>query len=201
MKAREKRSPKTVVLRFLMALSLASTWSTVANSAEDAAVDLSNACVVCHGKPGRVPMVGVPQINGQHEEYLYLQLAAYAAGTRQNIQMQSAVRGLPDDTLRELARLFAGNANVAVADGDSGLEALGRNLSAYCIACHGGNGKPAANEWPIIAGQSAAYVTAQLRAYKSGERVNGHMQAAVARFSDDQLVALGAFYSRLAPTP
>jgi cytochrome c553 len=58
---------------------------------------------------------------------------------------------------------------------------------------------PAAREWPILSGQHAQYLQAQLRAYKGGERINSHMQAAIARFGETEFAALAAYYSQLAP--
>ena len=60
-------------------------------------------------------------------------------------------------------------------------------------------GVPAADEWPIIAGQHAQYLQQQLAAYKSGARVNPHMQAAIAHLGEEQFKALAAYYSQLSP--
>ena len=58
---------------------------------------------------------------------------------------------------------------------------------------------PAAKEWPILAGQNAPYLLKQLLAYKSGDRVNSHMAAVIARFGEPEFKALAAYYSQLAP--
>ena len=60
-------------------------------------------------------------------------------------------------------------------------------------------GAPAANEWPVVAGQQAAYLQKQLAAYKSGARVNAHMATVVKPFGDAEFKALAAYYSQLKP--
>ena len=68
-----------------------------------------------------------------------------------------------------------------------------------CAACHGPDGNSVNPEWPNLAGQHAKYVVQQLRAYKSGERNNPNMSAMVSNLSDEDMVALAAFYAALQP--
>ncbi len=68
-----------------------------------------------------------------------------------------------------------------------------------CAACHGADGNSVNPEWPNLAGQHAKYITQQLHAYKSGERVNANMSAMVTTLTDEDMVALGDYYSTLAP--
>ena len=68
-----------------------------------------------------------------------------------------------------------------------------------CAACHGPDGNSINPEWPNLAGQHAKYITQQLRAYKSGERVNPNMSAMVTTLTDDDIVAIGDYYSTMAP--
>jgi len=60
-------------------------------------------------------------------------------------------------------------------------------------------GRPVADEWPVLAGQHAAYLKTQLQAYKSGARVNPLMQAAIAQLGDAEFAALAAYYSQMSP--
>ena len=68
-----------------------------------------------------------------------------------------------------------------------------------CKACHGMAGVPVANEWPVLAGQQAAYLQKQLAAFKSGERFGSLMQMAVGQLGEAEFAALAAYYSQLAP--
>jgi cytochrome c553 len=73
------------------------------------------------------------------------------------------------------------------------------NGVAACAACHGpaGAGNPTA-KYPSIRGQHAAYVVAQLKAYRSGTRKtdqpqNQMMRNIAAKLSDVQIDALAAY--------
>ena len=68
-----------------------------------------------------------------------------------------------------------------------------------CAACHGPDGNSINPEWPNLAGQHAKYITQQLRAYKSGERVNPNMSAMVTTLTNEDIVAIGDYYSSMAP--
>ena len=75
---------------------------------------------------------------------------------------------------------------------------------ASCVQCHGINGISTTKGVPHIAGQRAAYLHLELRAYKSGERPDKAMQGAVKFLSDDALVNVAAYYASLdvpAPAP
>lgn len=81
----------------------------------------------------------------------------------------------------------------------AGDAAAGKAKSATCAGCHGVEGVSAIPANPNLAGQVPGYVADQLRAFKSGERVNGLMQGMSAPLSDQDMLDLDAFYSSLAP--
>ena len=68
-----------------------------------------------------------------------------------------------------------------------------------CVRCHGANGLSATAGIPHIAGQRAAFLHAQLKAYKQGGRPQSPMTGAVAFLSDDALVNVAAYYASLDP--
>jgi cytochrome c553 len=159
----------------------------------------AQACVACHGQNGVSGNPEWPNLAGQHEAYLAIQITSFRDGTRDNPVMAPFVADLTDADISALANYYASQPRVTAANGDPALVSSGENLSAYCKACHGMQGVPAANEWPIIAGQHAQYLQKQLAAYKSGARVNPHMQAAIAHLGEEQFKALAAYYSQLSP--
>ena len=67
-----------------------------------------------------------------------------------------------------------------------------------CAACHGakGEGNPQAG-FPRLAGQSAAYIEAQLKAFASGERANAIMQGPAKSLSPDEMRAVAEYYASL----
>ena len=77
-----------------------------------------------------------------------------------------------------------------------------RVAEASCAQCHGMNGISKNNEVPHIGGQRAPYLHLQLRAYKTGSRLDKPMQDAVRFLSDDALVNVAAYYASLdVPVP
>lgn len=74
-----------------------------------------------------------------------------------------------------------------------------RIAEASCARCHGANGISATKGVPHLAGQRAAYLDLQLRAYRHGARVQGAMTGIVRYLSDDALVKVAAYYASLDP--
>ena len=75
----------------------------------------------------------------------------------------------------------------------------GREKSAVCSACHGADGNSAAAIYPHLAGQHAAYLETQLRAYRDGQRKNAQMSALVQSLSDEDIADLAAYYQAQEP--
>lgn len=80
---------------------------------------------------------------------------------------------------------FAGNA------------AAGKSKSATCGACHGVNGISPNEMWPNLAGQKEAYLVAQMKAFRDGQRTNPMMAPMAAMLSDTDIADLAAYYSSL----
>src|SRR3970040_851529 len=78
--------------------------------------------------------------------------------------------------------------------------AEGRRIAeATCARCHGANGISATKGVPHLAGQRAAYLDLQLRAYQHSARVQGAMSGIVRYLSDDALVKVAAYYASVEP--
>ena len=73
----------------------------------------------------------------------------------------------------------------------------GKAKSATCAACHGADGISSIPANPNLAGQVPGYISAQLKAFKSGERVNSIMAGMVASLSEEDMDDLDAFYASL----
>lgn len=110
-------------------------------------------------------------------------LAAYSPGAF----AQAAKGGAGDDELRAVYAT-----PVEVAEGK-------RIAEASCARCHGANGISATKGVPHLAGQRAAYLDLQLRAYQHSARVQGAMTGIVRYLSDDALVKVAAYYASLEP--
>jgi cytochrome c553 len=74
----------------------------------------------------------------------------------------------------------------------------GPNVS-MCTGCHTIPGYqasfPRVYHVPKISGQSAKYIEAALRGYKSGERGHPTMRAIATTLSDEEIAALAAYYA------
>ena len=75
-----------------------------------------------------------------------------------------------------------------------------RNKIAMCIGCHGIPGYktafPDVYHVPMIAGQQPGYITAALKAYKSGDRSHPSMRGIAASLTEDQMQKLADYYGR-----
>jgi cytochrome c553 len=70
---------------------------------------------------------------------------------------------------------------------------LGRHLSSECVACHQLSGRIVAGV-PAIVGIDQASFTAMMEAYRMKERPNQVMQSIAAKFTDEEIAALAAFF-------
>ncbi len=74
----------------------------------------------------------------------------------------------------------------------------GRLLAARsCQACHGMDGLSKQANAPNIGGQPEEYLIAQLRAYRDGTRQQEQMSIAVEGLTEEQFLAIVAYYSAI----
>jgi cytochrome c553 len=73
----------------------------------------------------------------------------------------------------------------------------GRARAQACVACHGALGLSVAPDAPNLAGQPAIYLSAQLRAFRSGARKHEVMNVMAKPLSDEAIVQLAAWYASL----
>ncbi|TCT07656.1 c-type cytochrome [Aquabacter spiritensis] len=177
--------------------------------------DAVGACARCHGAEDRPPpSARVPRLQGQPAEMLRAALEAYAAGTRHSGIMQLAVSGLSTADLRHLADYYARLPSPAPAEASAGQEAgastaAGRHLAAEgravagippCLSCHGPDASPL---YPRLAGQSSAYLAAQLHAWKRGDKgstaLNAIMAPIAERLTPDDIAAVSTYFATLDP--
>lgn len=64
-------------------------------------------CAGCHGKDGVGIAPTIPNLAGQKQEYLELQLMAFRAGIRKNMQMTPMAKSLTDDDIKNIAAFYA----------------------------------------------------------------------------------------------
>src|SRR5664279_1389019 len=74
-----------------------------------------------------------------------------------------------------------------------------RLASTSCAGCHGANGINTNPGVPNLAGQRAAYLYIEMKAYQSGARGDSAMNNAVKFLSDDAMIKVAAYFASLDP--
>ena len=206
---------KTLVLAALMGgvVNLAVAGGDAAAGQAKSAV-----CGACHGTDGNSMAPNFPKLAGQAESYTIKQLQDIKSGARQVPEMMGFVPGLSEQDMADLAAYYAQQKPTSGA-ADPALVELGQkvfragnqaNGVAACASCHGSTGKgmPEAG-FPVLAGQHAAYIEAQLKAFRAAGREDAEgkrrtndgeakmMQATAARLSDNEIKALASYINGL----
>jgi cytochrome c553 len=96
-------SLKALKSRFLAFLAI---FLATAATAGDLPATLAE-CAACHGADGVGKDVEIPNLAGQQERYLYLQLQNFKSGKRPHKEMRYESRHLSDEEMREAAHYYA----------------------------------------------------------------------------------------------
>ncbi len=73
----------------------------------------------------------------------------------------------------------------------------GKARALTCTACHGPEGNSSNGLWPNIAGQHAAYIEAQLKAFKDGTRQDPLMSSQALMLTDEDMANLAVYFESL----
>ena len=204
------RCVSALVASFLIAaISVASQAAT-----DGAGIATLKGCPVCHGNAGEgQPAAVIPRLAGQSAEYLERQLNAFASGERKNTIMQAQVQGMSPDDMHAVTSYYASMKVPQGFPSDAAAELLrsgreivvngiwSKNLPS-CISCHG-PGVRGLKSFPMISGQGAAYIEAQLKNWQAGTRPPGPVgvMANVAKKLDAaQIHAVAVYISSLPPS-
>ena len=172
------------------------------------------ACGNCHGIGGQPPLSNlVPRLDGQPEEYLYRQLAAYAKNMRQSGYMEPVAAALDAAQMREIARFYANSTPVPGPESDTADDPqrrkLGHRIATQGVpergipACDGCHNAQATALYPRLRGQHGAYLAAQLRLWQTGGRREGDLAAIMMpiaqRLTEEETQAVAHYYDSLPP--
>ncbi|QLG96442.1 c-type cytochrome [Pseudomonas yamanorum] len=141
-------------------------------------------CVACHGADGLgLAAAGFPRLAGLPAGYLRKQLEDFKSGARSSPVMQPLASALTEEEVGTVTQALATMPAPAVATLHRSVMpvnaaqkialqgAWDRQIPA-CVSCHGPAGVGVGEAFPPLAGQSAAYLVAQLNAWQSGARHN-----------------------------
>ncbi|MBE0623954.1 MAG: cytochrome c4 [Burkholderiales bacterium] len=175
---------------------------------------VNQTCAACHAVDGNSQLPANPKLAGQFPEYLYKQLTNFKAvagkkAERDNPVMAGMVANLSPEDMRNLAAYFAGKTAKPGAAKSKDLVALGQRIYrggiasegvAACASCHGPNGAGIPAQYPRLSGQHAEYISAQLKAFRSGVRANDlneTMRGVAGRLSDREIEAVADYVAGL----
>ncbi|HXI49413.1 MAG TPA: hypothetical protein VNH39_12605 [Steroidobacteraceae bacterium] len=159
-------------------------------------------CKACHLSGTMQSSSVIPNIWGQSEGYTYIQLRDFKSGSR-NAPEDAAMRGIvatmSDADMLEMAKYASTQAwpKVEPLSTDTALLKKGAYATALggCVGCH-------FNDWkgfsvnPRIGDQSAAYLAATIRQFRSGSRANSPGMSDLARALDEgDIDAVAAYLS------
>ena len=192
------------------------------NAAQGASL-FASRCADCHGAAGQgrsgenISQGGAgiyPRLAGQQPGYIYRQLFSFTHGWRQSPQMQRMASGLADQDIMDLA-VYIGSLQtpyaVAAPPANDTLQ-LGAAIAtkgltdkgvSRCDACHGPNGVGVSPHFPTLMGQNAAYMAAQIAAFRSGGRRNSLlrlMQPVAHGLNANEVDAVTRYYQSLRPS-
>ncbi len=170
------------------------------------------SCAACHGADGNSSVPAWPKLAGQHPKYFIAQLRAFQQGkngTRDQAVMANAVATLVPQDMADIAAYYA-TQRMTTGSTPQQFVALGEKLYRggdrqrgipACTACHEPQGKGNAQAgYPALAGQFAVYTSAQLVAYRKGQRstdVNEIMRDISAKLNDQDIEALANYIAGL----
>jgi cytochrome c553 len=200
----------------LLPLAMASFAAGAADAATSAATIVHQGngrgaapCMACHGADGGgMAANGYPRLAGLDAAYLRRQLDDFASGARANPVMQPNAAALSADERMALAKYysalplpahFAAPATTPDASGER-LATRGdwsRDLPA-CVQCHAPGGVGVGANFPPLAGQPAAYIESQLRAWQQGTRHNdplGLMQHVAKQLTPQEIQAVAGWFA------
>ncbi len=157
---------------------------------------LAGQCRTCHGLDGIARIPVAPNIAGEPEAWLAAQLTAFRDGAREHEMMTVVSRSLTDPAIADLAVFYSTRQTVAALP--PGVSPEG--APALCVGCHGADGIAVIEDVPNLAGENTIYIETQIKAYRTGQRVNEVMQAIASDISDADLRAAATWYGNVTLT-
>ena len=195
MNTKTKFSATSVV--FLLLGAFAAQPAVAEGDAERGAA-IGYSCLGCHGIEGyrnAYPSYRVPKLGGQKASYLINALTGYRDGARPHPTMQAQATSLSDQEIQDVAAYLSGiGGDTVAAGGDS---TAGIDATSTCVACHGQNGISLSPTWPTLAGQHEDYLVHAMNQYRDGTRTDPVMSPMAAALTEDDVLLLARFYSRL----
>ncbi|XOV79925.1 MAG: c-type cytochrome [Aestuariibacter sp.] len=97
---------KKIVIGLLTSILIAGMSPAIAQDAAKGKAK-SSSCIACHGANGISMIPMYPNLAGQKQQYLELQLKAFRDGTRKNPVMSPMAAGLSDQDIADISAYYA----------------------------------------------------------------------------------------------
>jgi len=161
----------------------------------------AQVCTACHGENGKPISPEIPNIWGQKEGYIYIELRDFKIAQRKNELMSPIAAGLEKPDMQALAKYFSDKAwtnfEQKSADSASQKQAEIVAASAQCEGCHL-RGYLGDGVVPRVAGQQEAYLLKTMKDFRSGERNNNNWMVSLLKtYTDGDILALSKFLAGL----
>ncbi len=197
---------------FVVALCLTSTFVFAPPTLAAAPSEVAS-CLACHGAQGEgLPAAGYPRLAGLSKAYISAQLQAYQTSRRVNPIMSGIAQPLSAAQIEVIADWFStlpipNQKGTPISDSQQA--SMGQRLAERgdwtagipaCFNCHSNTASGVGAHFPPIIGQPAAYIEAQIQAWKQGLRqgvpddmANTLMYTIALRLNDSQIKSVAAW--------
>ena len=160
-------------------------------AAADTIAEKAAVCTACHGENGVPIDKSIPNISGQNEGYIYIELRDMKKGARKNDPMAPFVENMSREDMLALAAYFSAkpwaNLRQPRASADDANHFASMATSAGCTGCHQA-GYIGAGTQPRLAGQSVDYLVKTMLDFRSGARANSSwMRDLLNTYSEDDI--------------
>jgi len=167
----------------------------------------AEACVACHSDNGASTDATVPNIGGVGSFFLENQFALFGEEARPcgaeafaDVDAENhctAVQALSEDDAMALAEYYGEQEYVPFEqEVDPTMADMGESIHAdSCDRCHTEAGSEPFDDAGILAGQPKAYMIAQFKHYKAGDRWQPESMAETMDLTEDQMKQLAEYYA------
>jgi cytochrome c553 len=155
-------------------------------------------CANCHGESGMSRYPEVPNLAGQHPDYLLRQIDAFLSGKRKDEFMEGLMKVLSDRDKAAIALFYAASPVQPVSTPGPRAREGEAYFAKLCARCHREDAR-GGDTFPRLAGQQREYIRISLTRYltQSGERFYAPMTAAVTQLGKGNIDAVADYLSGL----
>jgi len=202
--------------------ALAAAQGSIAAGDATAGEAKTAMCAACHGKDGNSAAPNFPKLANLGEKYLVKQMQDIKSGERNVLEMTGMLAGMSDQDLENIAAYFTSQSmqlsgakkiDIQLQSGLKSEDPIALGAKVYragnsttgtpaCTGCHSPRGQGNAPAgYPRLSGQHPEYIEKQLKAFRSGDRINDGdnktMRGVAQYMTDAEIKAVANFIAGL----